>query len=111
MQYGLREELASRVGRIVCMDPLDEDALVRIGKLELDKLSEIMDTPVDIDDDDLVELAHAAVEKRLGARWLKSSLRNLLYELIYEDPEAGAFHLQYTPPDADERRQTETYIN
>lgn len=54
MQYGLREELASRVGRIVCMDPLDEDALVRIGKLELDKLSEIMDTPVDIDDDDLV---------------------------------------------------------
>ena len=109
IQSGMRREIASRITRITCMEPLSDEALFRIGKLELDKLSEIMDAPVSIDDDALVELAYAAKDKGLGARWLKSSLRNLLDDLIYEDPEAGAYHLQYTPQDADRRRQAETY--
>ena len=66
----MRAELAGRINRIVQMDPLSVQDLVRIGQDETNRLSLLLDRPVDIVPDALIMLARIAMRKGLGARWL-----------------------------------------
>ena len=103
--YGMRAELAGRINRIVCMEPLDADALAHIGQAYVDKLVHKMQCGVEIDPSALIMLARIAQEKGLGARWIKSRIDLMLDDMIYDDPEAECYRIEYEPPDADVRRQ------
>ncbi len=101
----MRAELAGRVNRIVCMDPLTVQDLVRIGQDEANRLSLLLDRPVDIVPDALIMLARIAMRKGLGARWLRSKIGEMIDDMIYDDPDAPHYVIEYEPPDADARRQ------
>lgn len=103
--YGMRAELAGRINRIVCMAPLSVRDLARIGKDESDRLSLQLDRPVDISPDALLMLARIAQQKGLGARWMRSKIWSLIDDMIYDDPDAPHYVIEYEPADADERRQ------
>ena len=105
IEYGMRAELAGRVNRIVCMDPLTVQDLVRIGQDEANRLSLLLDRPVDIVPDALIMLARIAMRKGLGARWLRSKIGEMIDDMIYDDPDAPHYVIEYEPPDADARRQ------
>ena len=101
----MRAELAGRINRIVCMDPLTVQDLVRIGQDESNRLSLLLDRPVDIVPDALIMLARIALRKGLGARWLRSKIGEMVDDMIYDDPDAPHYVIEYEPPDADARRQ------
>ena len=103
--YGMRAELAGRINRIVQMDPLSVQDLVRIGQEESNRLSLLLDRPVDIVPDALIMLARIAMRKGLGARWLRSKIGEMVDDMIYDDPDAPHYVIEYEPPDADARRQ------
>lgn len=107
IEYGMRAELAGRINRIVCMDSLTIQDLVRIGKDEADRLSLLLDRPVDIAPDALIMLARIALHKGLGARWMKSKIGTMIDDMIYDNPDAQHYMIEYEPPNADKRRQEE----
>ncbi len=50
-------------------------------------------------------LARIALHKGLGARWMKSKIGTMIDDMIYDDPDAQHYVIEYEPPDADARRQ------
>lgn len=105
--YGMRAELAGRINRIVCLDPLTAKDMARIGQAETERLSEVLQRPVKISPDALLMIGRMAQQKGLGARWVKSRIGQIIDEMIYEDPTAPEYVVEYEPADADERRQAE----
>ena len=93
VKYGMREELAGRINRITCLDPLTADDLMRIGQGEIVNLGKQLDVDVSIDPDTLNTLAAAALDKDFGARWLKSQLGLMLDDMLYDSPEARSYCL------------------
>ena len=61
---------------------------MRIGQDEADRLSLLLDRPVDIAPDALIMLARIALHKGLGARWMKSKIGTMIDDMIYDDPDA-----------------------
>ncbi|MCC8168854.1 MAG: AAA family ATPase [Oscillospiraceae bacterium] len=102
IDYGMREELAGRITRIICMDPLSSDDLVSIGLNEVKNLEGATGLMLQIEYAKLAELAIEAKEKGLGARWLKSTIGNMLDELIYNDPHALGYKLGCRSSDEEE---------
>lgn len=90
---GMRAELAGRINRITCMDPLSVDDLTRIGRGEVKRLAERVRRPVSIDTGTLKTLANEAKQKGLGARFLRSKLQLMLDDKIYDDPDALTYRL------------------
>ena len=93
IRFGLIPELVGRLPVITTLDELDEEALVRIltePKNSLIKqyvrLFEMDGVNLDIREDALRAVARKAVERRIGARGLRSILENALLKLMYEVP-------------------------
>lgn len=78
VEYGMRTELAGRVDRIVCMDPLSVDMLVQIGRQMIDEITIFDDVDIDIQPDAILMLARAASRKAFGARWMLSQIRRMI---------------------------------
>ncbi len=110
IEYGMRAELAGRINRIVCLDPLSVRDMVRIGQAETERLSKVLSRPVKISPDALIMIGRIAQHEGLGARWVKSRIGQIIDNLIYDDPNAPEYVVEYEPPDADERRQSECDI-
>ena len=75
------------------MDELDADALIRILKepknaytKQYSKLFEMEDVEIDFRDDALVAIAQKAMERKTGARGLRSILEAVLLEVMYDIP-------------------------
>lgn len=107
IEYGMRAELAGRINRIVCLDPLSVRDMAHIGQAETQRLSAVLGRPVKISPDALIMLGRMAQREGLGARWVKSRIGQIIDDMIYDDPDAPAYVLEYEPPDADARRQAE----
>ena len=88
------------------MQPLTCKDYVRILATHIDKVSEKIRTPIDIDTNALVTIARSAIDTKLGARWAKHKVDAIIDELVYNDPYAERFVFRYEPPDADEKRQS-----
>lgn len=98
VRFGMRQELAGRVTRVVCMDPLTVQDLARIARGEAAQLSRQTGKRISIDESALLSMAETAHRKGLGARWIKHSLGNALDKLIYEHPDATAYRLEFLTP-------------
>ncbi len=93
VRYGLIPEFVGRLPVIATLDELDTDALVRILKepknaytKQYSKLFEMEDVEIDFREDALTAIAAKAMERKTGARGLRSILEAVLLEIMYDIP-------------------------
>lgn len=93
IRYGLIPEFVGRLPVIATLDELDKDALVNIlvePKNSLIKqyttLFEMEGVELDIRQDALEAIAERALERKTGARGLRSIIEGVLLETMYEIP-------------------------
>ncbi len=93
VKFGLIPELVGRLPVITALDGLDEGSLVRILKEPKDSLLKQYTKLFDMDgvelvfeDDALLEIAKKAIDRRTGARGLRSIMEETLKKLMYEIP-------------------------
>jgi ATP-dependent Clp protease ATP-binding subunit ClpX len=93
VKFGLIPEFIGRVPVTVSLELLDEEALVRILTepknaltRQYQKLFELDDVKLEFTEDALTEVAHLAVERKTGARGLRSILESVMMDLMYEVP-------------------------
>ena len=106
IDFGMRRELAGRITRITCMSPLSVEDLTNIGQKEVKKLEQQLQRKIMADYSVILDLAYKAAKKGLGARWLKSQLNNSIDSLLYDNPNADSFTIDFNTLDADESSQT-----
>lgn len=92
-KFGLIPEFVGRVPVMVSLDLLDEAALVRILSepknalvKQYQRLFEMDGVKLEFTDDALTEVAHLAIERKTGARGLRSIMEELLMDIMYEMP-------------------------
>lgn len=93
IKYGLIPEFVGRLPVIATLDELDEEALVQIltePKNALAKqygrLFEMEDCELEIREDALLAIARKAMERKTGARGLRTILEHVLLDSMYELP-------------------------
>jgi len=93
IRFGLIPEFVGRLPVIATLDELDEAALVRILKepknslvKQYTKLFEMEDVEVDFRDEALAAVAMKSMERKTGARGLRSIMENVLLDTMYELP-------------------------
>ena len=93
VKYGLIPELVGRLPVIVALENLDEAALVRIIKepknalyKQYQKLLEMDGIKLEFEDEAFEAIAHLAIERKTGARGLRSILEGIMMKPMYELP-------------------------
>ena len=93
VKFGLIPEFVGRLPVVACLEELDQEALVRIltePKNALTKqycrLLDMENVEVDFRKEALVEVARQAIERKTGARGLRSILENVLLDTMYDIP-------------------------
>ncbi|MDO4966258.1 MAG: ATP-dependent Clp protease ATP-binding subunit ClpX [Lachnospiraceae bacterium] len=92
-KFGLIPEFVGRVPINVSLEPLDEDALVRVLTepknaitKQYEALFDLDGVKLKFDDEALKEIAHQAHVRKTGARGLRSILENTMNDLMFEIP-------------------------
>ena len=93
VQYGLIPEFVGRLPMIATLEELDVDALVQILTepknaltKQYHKMFEMEGVEIDFREDGLRAVASKAMERKTGARGLRSILENVLLESMYNIP-------------------------
>ncbi len=93
VKYGLIPEFVGRLPVIATLDELDPDALVRILKepknaytKQYSKLFEMEGVELEFREDALTAIARKAMDRKTGARGLRSILEATLNEIMYSIP-------------------------
>ncbi len=93
IKYGLIPEFVGRLPIVAVLDELDEEALVRILTeprnalvKQYQKLFKLEGVELDIRHDALVAVSHKAMERKTGARGLRSILEHALLDTMYDLP-------------------------
>ena len=93
VKYGLIPELVGRIPIIVALESLDKDALVRIIRepknaltRQYEKLFSLDGVELEFDDGAAEAVAELALERKTGARGLRSIFENAMMNLMYELP-------------------------
>lgn len=93
VKFGLIPEFVGRVPINVSLEPLDEEALVKIltePKNAIVKqykaLFELDDVELEFEEDAIKEIAHKAYTRKTGARGLRSILEHTMNDLMFEIP-------------------------
>ena len=93
IKYGLIPEFIGRLPVVATLEELDEDALVRILTepknaltKQYQKLFKLEGVNLEFRDDALRQVAVKAMDRKAGARGLRSILENALLETMYELP-------------------------
>lgn len=93
LKYGLIPEFVGRVPIVVSLHELDQVALVRILKepknaiiKQYQKMLKLDEVDLEFEEDALVEVAKLAIERKTGARGLRSILESIMMEIMYEIP-------------------------
>ena len=93
VKFGLIPEFIGRVPITVSLEALDRDALIRILKepknsliKQYTKLFELDGVGLEFTDDAVNAIADKALERKTGARGLRSILESVMMDLMYEIP-------------------------
>ena len=92
-KFGLIPEFVGRVPVVVSLELLDEDALVRILTepknaiiKQYQRLFELDDVKLEFTPDAVHAIAHMAVERKTGARGLRSIIEAVMMDMMFEIP-------------------------
>jgi len=93
LKFGLIPEFIGRLPVVATLDDLDEDALIEILSRpknaiakQYQRLFEMEDVRLDFTEDALRGVAHKALERKTGARGLRSIMESILLEPMYDLP-------------------------
>lgn len=93
LRFGLIPEFIGRLPVIGSLEPLDEEALVEILTKpknalvkQYQKLFEMDDVELRIEDDALMEIAKLAIERKTGARGLRSIIEGITLDVMFDLP-------------------------
>ncbi|MDR2089350.1 MAG: ATP-dependent Clp protease ATP-binding subunit ClpX [Clostridiales Family XIII bacterium] len=93
LQYGLIPEFIGRLPVMVTLHQLDADALVRILRepknailKQYKKLFLFDSVELEIEDDAIIRIAEKAIERKTGARGLRSILEHVMTDIMFEIP-------------------------
>ncbi|GGH68733.1 ATP-dependent Clp protease ATP-binding subunit ClpX [Compostibacillus humi] len=93
LRYGLIPEFIGRIPVISSLEPLDEKALIRILTepknalvKQYQKLFEMDNVELEFEEDALVEIAKKAIERKTGARGLRSIIEGIMLDVMFELP-------------------------
>lgn len=93
LKFGLIPEFIGRLPVIVTLDELDVEALKKIMTepknalvKQYEKLFELDDVELEMTDDAIDAIAHKAIERKTGARGLRSIFEKIMNEVMYEIP-------------------------
>src|SRR5690625_3897824 len=93
LSYGLIPEFIGRLPVIGSLTPLDEEALIEILTKpknalvkQYEKLFEIDDVELGFEHEALGEIAKKAVERKTGARGLRSIIEEIMLDVMFEIP-------------------------
>ena len=93
IKFGLIPEFIGRVPVVVSLNALDEEALIRILKepknslvRQYRKLFELDGVDLDFQEDALKLIAEKSMERKTGARGLRSIMEETMMDLMYEIP-------------------------
>lgn len=94
VKFGLIPELIGRLPVITVLDALDEDALIRVLKeprnsllKQYKALMEMDSVELEFTDEALHAIARKTIERKSGARGLRSVMESLLIPVMYKVPE------------------------
>ncbi|WP_417678954.1 ATP-dependent Clp protease ATP-binding subunit ClpX [Pseudodonghicola sp.] len=93
LKFGLIPEFVGRLPVIATLEDLDEDALVTILTKpknalvkQYQRLFELEDTELQFTEDALTSIAKRAIERKTGARGLRSIMEDILLDTMFELP-------------------------
>jgi len=93
LKFGLIPEFVGRLPVIATLEDLDEDALVTILSepknalvKQYQRLFDIEDTKLTFTDDALRAIARRAIERKTGARGLRSIMEDILLDTMFDLP-------------------------
>ena len=93
VKFGLIPEFVGRVPINVSLEGLDKDALIRILKepksaliKQYQKLFEFDNVELTFEDDAIEAIAEKAMERKTGARGLRSIMENVMMDVMYRIP-------------------------
>ena len=93
VKYGLIPEFVGRLPVTATLEELDEESLIMIltepkNSLmkQFKKLFSMENVDLEIREDALLEIARKAIERKSGARGLRSIMENILLDLMYDIP-------------------------
>ena len=93
LKFGLIPEFVGRLPVIATLEDLDEDALVTILTQpknalvkQYQRLFELEDTDLSFTDDALTAIARRAIERKTGARGLRSIMEDILLDTMFDLP-------------------------
>ncbi len=94
LKFGLIPEFIGRLPVLATLDDLDEPALVSILTepknalvKQFQRLFEMESTKLTFTDDSLLAIAKKAIERKTGARGLRSIMESMLLDTMYEIPD------------------------
>ncbi|MEN1968307.1 ATP-dependent protease ATP-binding subunit ClpX [Lentibacillus sp. N15] len=93
LRYGLIPEFIGRLPVIGALEPLDEDALVEILTKpknalvkQYEKLFQMDDVELEFEEEALLEISKSAIERKTGARGLRSIIEGIMLDVMFELP-------------------------
>ena len=93
LSYGLIPEFIGRLPVIASLKPLDEEALIQILTKpknalvkQYKKLFQMDDVELEFEEEALVEIAKSAMERKTGARGLRSIIESIMLDIMFEIP-------------------------
>ncbi|MBU5466540.1 ATP-dependent protease ATP-binding subunit ClpX [Virgibacillus sp. MSJ-26] len=93
LRYGLIPEFIGRLPIIGSLTPLDEEALVEILTKpknalvkQYEKLFQMDDVELEFEEEALIEIAKKAIERKTGARGLRSIIESIMLDVMFELP-------------------------
>lgn len=93
IKFGMIPEFIGRVPITVSLNLLDKDSLIRILTepknaltKQYQKLFEMDDVKLEFTDDAIEEVAKLALERKIGARGLRSIMEDVMMDMMYEIP-------------------------
>ena len=94
LKFGMIPEFIGRLPVCATLEELDEKMLIRIMKepknaitKQFELLFKMDNVELEIKSNALIEIAKLAVQRKTGARGLRSIMENLLIDLMYETPD------------------------
>ena len=94
VKYGLIPELIGRLHMIATLDEIDEEAMIHILTepknaltKQYQKLFKIDNVTLEFDDEAIKAIAKAAIERKTGARGLRSILEDVMLDIMFDLPQ------------------------